>query len=532
MRHTTSSPGAVGWGEPCRSGCRPWGFEHKPDILTGSSPSGEIICCVTINGFNDRAVSMIDLPDFSRARVLVAGDLMLDRYWHGATRRISPEAPVPVVRVEQEEHRPGGAANVARNIADLGARALLTGLVGDDDQADALQAMLERSAVDCFFQRAAGCPTITKLRVVSRQQQLIRLDFESGFPEQAGSGLLDIYRPLLQQADVVILSDYAKGTLSDIPAWISAAHQAGCRVLIDPKQKDFSAYRGADLVTPNLAELEAASGPCPDDGALVQRGMGLLDRYAIDAMLVTRGEKGMSLLRAGQEPRHMPTHAREVYDVTGAGDTVISVLAASLAAGLDLPMATQLANHAAGVVVAKLGTATVTTDELQSALHEHQVTRRGVVSEDELIRLRHAARSRGDTLVFTNGCFDILHAGHVSYLEQASRLGDRLVVAVNVDETVRALKGADRPINTLERRMVVLAALACVDWVVPFSEDTPERLICRLQPELLVKGGDNDPDKIPGGRCVRESGGRVEVLSYVDNCSTTGIIGQIRESET
>ncbi len=474
---------------------------------------------------------MIDLPDFSRARVLVAGDLMLDRYWHGDTGRISPEAPVPVVRVEEEEHRPGGAANVAQNIAVLGAVVSLVGLVGDDGQAAALQALLEETGVGCHFHRADGCPTITKLRVVSRQQQLIRLDFESGFPDLAWASLFDVYRPLLAQADVVILSDYAKGTLKDIPAWISAARKAGCRVLVDPKQNDFRVYRGADLVTPNLSELEAAVGPCPDEAALMERGMGLLERYDIGALLVTRGEKGMTLLRAGREPRHMPTHAREVYDVTGAGDTVISVLAASLAAGLDLPMATQLANHAAGVVVAKLGTATVTVDELQAALHEHQVARRGVVNEDELMRLRQAARSQGETLVFTNGCFDILHAGHVNYLEQASRLGDRLVVAVNVDETVRRLKGADRPVNTLERRMVVLAALACVDWVVPFSEQTPERLICRLQPELLVKGGDNDPDKIPGARCVRESGGRVEVLGYVDNCSTTGIIGQIRERE-
>jgi len=474
---------------------------------------------------------MIDLPDFSRARVLVAGDVMLDRYWYGATGRISPEAPVPVVRVEEEEHRPGGAANVAVNVAALGGRASVLGLVGDDEQGRSLEQLLQRAGVNCRFAKTADAPTITKLRVLSRHQQLIRLDFESGFPQQAGEGLLESYRRSLDDVDVVVLSDYAKGTLHDIPELVRLAREAGKRVLVDPKQTDFSAYRGADLVTPNLAELEAVVGRCDSEEQLVERGSRLLEQHGLGALLVTRGEKGMTLLGAGEAPRHMPTHAREVYDVTGAGDTVISALAASLGAGLPLPSATQVANHAAGVVVGKLGTAAVSVDELQAALYEHQVTHRGVVNEDELMRLRLAARARGESLVFTNGCFDILHAGHVAYLEQASRLGDRLVVAVNVDETVRQLKGADRPVNTLERRMAVLAALACVDWVVPFSEETPERLICRLQPELLVKGGDNDPDQIPGARCVRESGGQVLVMSYVDSCSTTGIIKEIRDRE-
>jgi D-beta-D-heptose 7-phosphate kinase/D-beta-D-heptose 1-phosphate adenosyltransferase len=473
---------------------------------------------------------MIDLPDFTHARVLVAGDLMLDRYWHGATGRISPEAPVPVVRVENEEHRPGGAANVAQNIAALGGGVCVMGLVGADEPGRTLASLLQATGVDCCFETTTAAPTITKLRVISRQQQLIRLDFESGFPETAETGLLAQFRKRLADVDLVVLSDYAKGTLDDPQAWIRAAREVGKTVLVDPKRSDIGAYRGADLLTPNLAELEAVVGPCPDQDSLVEKGSVLLQQHDFGALLVTRGEKGMTLLQRGEPPRHLPTHAREVYDVTGAGDTVISVLAAALAAGLPLYSATQLANHAAGVVVGKLGTASVSVDELRAALHEHQVTHRGVVGEDELARLRQLARSRGETVVMTNGCFDILHAGHVGYLEEASRLGDRLVVAVNVDETVRALKGPDRPVNTLERRMAVLAALACVDWVVPFSEATPERLICRLLPDLLVKGGDNDPEQVPGGRCVRQAGGEVRVLSYLDNCSTTGIIGRIRES--
>ena len=288
----------------------------------------------------------------------------------------------------------------------------------------------------------------------------------------------------------MVLSDYAKGTLTDLPDLIQRIRAAGKPVLVDPKQRDFTQYRGASLMTPNLAELEAMVGPCPDQADLEQRGMGLIQALELGALLVTRGEKGMSLLRPGRPPIHMPTRAQEVYDVTGAGDTVIAVLAASLAAGLSLPDATRLANHAAGLVVGKLGTATVSVPELEAAVHEHRMARRGLVSEDELMVLRQGARARGETLVFTNGCFDILHAGHVAYLEEASRLGNRLVVAVNVDETVRRLKGPGRPVNSLERRMAVLAALACVDWVVPFAEETPERLICRLRPDLLVRGGD------------------------------------------
>ena len=471
---------------------------------------------------------MIDIPDFSRARVLVAGDLMLDRYWYGVTGRISPEAPVPVVRVEQEEHRPGGGANVALNIAALGASARLLGLVGDDAAGQDLERLLGQAGVVCAFERQAGFPTITKLRVLSRHQQLIRLDFENGFPPQAGASLGERLDQYLAEVDLVVLSDYAKGTLTDLPDLIQRIRAAGKPVLVDPKQRDFTQYRGASLMTPNLAELEAMVGPCPDHADLEQRGMGLIQALELGALLVTRGEKGMSLLRPGRPPIHMPTRAQEVYDVTGAGDTVIAVLAASLAAGLSLPDATRLANHAAGLVVGKLGTATVSVPELEAAVHEHRMARRGLVSEDELMVLRQGARARGETLVFTNGCFDILHAGHVAYLEEASRLGNRLVVAVNVDETVRRLKGSGRPVNSLERRMAVLAALACVDWVVPFAEETPERLICRLRPDLLVKGGDNDPAQIPGAACVQEAGGQVLALSYLDNCSTTGLIEQIQ----
>ncbi len=328
---------------------------------------------------------------------------------------------------------------------------------------------------------------------------------------------------------MVVLSDYGKGTLRNIPRYIQAARSAGKPVLVDPKGSDFSRYRGATLITPNLAEFEAVVGQCADETQIVERGQQLIGEFDLDALLITRGEHGMTLLQREREPHHLPTQAREVFDVTGAGDTVIATLATGLAAGLPLDSATQLANTAAGIVVGKLGTATVTTRELAQALAAQRTIDHGVVGEDQLIEAVNAARARGETVVMTNGCFDILHAGHVTYLEEASKLGDRLIVAVNVDETVRALKGADRPVNTLANRMHVLAALGCVDWVVPFAEETPERLICDVAPDYLVKGGDNDPDKIPGAKCVRDAGGSVAVLTYVDGISTTRIVDSIRE---
>ncbi|WP_428634763.1 bifunctional D-glycero-beta-D-manno-heptose-7-phosphate kinase/D-glycero-beta-D-manno-heptose 1-phosphate adenylyltransferase HldE [Sedimenticola sp.] len=473
----------------------------------------------------------LDIPDFTSVKLVVIGDVMLDRYWHGGTHRISPEAPVPVVRIEGDETRPGGAGNVALNIAAVGGQATLFGVTGNDKEAEELETLLTKESVQCRFQRIEQRPTITKLRIISRQQQLIRLDFEDGFKDLVTRDLTAAYAEQLSNADVVILSDYGKGTLQEIGELIRLAKTADKPVIVDPKGTDFERYRGATLVTPNLSEFEAVAGNITDENDLATKGMALIRRYDFDALLVTRGEQGMTLLQRDKPARHHPTHAQEVYDVTGAGDTVISILATALASGMPLDAATQLANIAAGIVVGKLGTSTVSLDELKYALQERQVAHTGAVTEEELVEAMDLARHRGESIVMTNGCFDILHAGHVTYLEQASRLGDRLIVAVNVDETVRALKGTDRPVNTLWRRMTVLAALGCVDGVVPFSEETPERLICRLKPDFLVKGGDNDPDKIPGARCVRESGGEVRVMPFVDDCSTTGMIKTIRDSE-
>ena len=468
------------------------------------------------------------IPDFSTAKVLVVGDLMLDRYWYGDTSRISPEAPVPVVHVGDTEERAGGAGNVALNISTLGGKATVIGLTGNDEAATSLQHCLELKGVDCCFEKLPGYATVTKLRILSRHQQLIRMDFEDGFCGYNPEGLLARYKEQLANTKVVVLSDYGKGSLQVIEQLIALARASNKPVVIDPKGTDFSRYKGATLLTPNLSEFEAVVGLCADDADIEQKGEQLRSELDMQALLITRSERGMTLIRENHKPLHIPTRAQEVYDVTGAGDTVISVMAASLAADEDLADAMMLANLAAGVVVGKLGTATATVTELQRAMRELNTVQRGVVEENQLLDLVHDAKAHGETIVMTNGCFDILHQGHVQYLQQARELGDRLIVAVNSDESVRQLKGTGRPINQLSSRMAVLAALDCVDWVVDFSEETPERLICSVLPNVMVKGGDYRPDEIAGGRCVQEAGGEVVVLEFVEGHSTTRTINAIQ----
>jgi D-beta-D-heptose 7-phosphate kinase/D-beta-D-heptose 1-phosphate adenosyltransferase len=473
----------------------------------------------------------LQIPAFDKAHVLVVGDVMLDRYWHGSTSRISPEAPVPVVHVRQNEERPGGAGNVALNIAALQAGSTVVGLTGDDEAADSLVRSLEAAGVQCRFQRLIGTPTITKLRVISRHQQLIRLDFEDGFEDFDTGALLDNYKAALAGCGAVVISDYGKGTLKPLRELIDAARAAGKPVLVDPKSTDFTPYAGASLITPNLNEFEAVVGQCRNEAELVAKGLELIRRHDLGALLITRGEHGMTLLRAGQPELHLPAQAREVFDVTGAGDTVIAVLAAALAAGEGMAEATALANIAAGIVVAKLGTATASVPEIRRALAGRHEAGYGVLSQEQLLVAVEDARAHGERIVMTNGCFDILHAGHVGYLSEARRLGDRLIIAVNDDDSVRRLKGEGRPINSVDRRMTVLAALESVDWVVPFSEDTPERIICSVKPDILVKGGDYQPEQIAGHQCVTAAGGEVKVLGFEDGVSTSRIIDAIRQRE-
>jgi len=468
-----------------------------------------------------------EIPGFKGLNMLVVGDLMLDYYWSGQTTRVSPEAPVPIVRVTKKEARAGGAGNVALNIASLAANVMLLGIVGDDIEASELQGLLETKGVTCDFIKCNNVPTACKLRIVAQHQQLIRLDFEESLIDFDYSELLTHYKAALAKADVVIFSDYAKGVLEHIPQLLELANAQGVQSFVDPKGTDFSRYQGATLITPNRSEFQAVVGPCENNEQIISKGQALLAQHNIEALLVTLSEHGMALIKKS-EAHFLPTHAREVFDVTGAGDTVIASMALGVASGLGLQHAMHLANMAAGIVVGKFGTSTVSSHELNRALHGDKENISGVVSEDELKKEIEFAQKSGEKVVMTNGCFDILHAGHVAYLEQARLLGDRLVVAINSDASVQQLKGPSRPINKLADRMTIIAALGCVDWVIPFFEETPERIYSTFLPDILVKGGDYKPEEVVGAEAIINAGGKVQILDFVDGKSTTTTIERIK----
>ena len=461
--------------------------------------------------------------------VTVVGDVMLDSYWKGPSSRISPEAPVPVVRVTDKEERAGGAANVAINIASLGAPCNLVGIVGEDKNAEILEKIVRAHSIKTDFVLTKDHPTITKLRVLSRNQQLLRLDFEDSFSNLDEEMILKSFKDSVKNSKVVIFSDYGKGSLSSVSKMIEIASSLGIASLIDPKGTDFEKYRGATLLTPNMSEFEAVVGKVANDDDLEQKALALISKLDLKMLLVTRSEDGMSLIRPGMKAVHLPTYAREVYDVTGAGDTVIGTLGTCLASGMDIVTACEYANSAAGIVVGKIGTSTVSPSELEKALGK-KTESQGVLSEDELYKVVRELQSRGEKVVMTNGCFDIIHPGHVTYLKQAKALGNKLIVAVNSDDSVKRLKGDSRPINTLEDRIAVLSGLSSVDYVVSFGEDTPQKLISRILPDILVKGGDYKVEEIAGHKEVIANGGKVVIIPFVEGKSTTSIVKKIQKT--
>lgn len=470
------------------------------------------------------------IPEFANARIMVVGDVMLDRYWSGQAARISPEAPVPVVRVNAIEDRVGGAGNVALNIAKLGGKVTLLGVVGDDAEGDILRRLLEAEGVVCDFVVDQEIRSICKLRVMAQHQQLIRIDFEEASLKFDSDALLARLVEHLPKNHTVVFSDYGKGTLAEVSAYILEAKQAGVTVLVDPKGVDYQRYAYADLITPNLSELQAVVGVVESEDDLIGKGRRLLKQFHIPTLLLTRGEAGMTLIQ-DEHIHSLPAQAKDVFDVTGAGDTVIAVMALGVTMEMLMCEAMYLANLAGGIVVGKLGTSTVSMQELTRAMHGDRDSQYGIVSEQELSQILVGAKAHDERIIMTNGCFDLLHAGHVTYLQQAKALGDRLVVAVNSDASVRLLKGEARPINGLQERMTVLAALACVDWVVSFEEETPERLYCRLLPHVIVKGGDYSEEQVAGGDCVIRAGGEVKILQFVDGQSTTAMIKKARGLE-
>jgi D-beta-D-heptose 7-phosphate kinase/D-beta-D-heptose 1-phosphate adenosyltransferase len=466
----------------------------------------------------------------SGAPVLVVGDVMPDQYVWGEVDRISPEAPVPVVRATVRDEKPGGAANVAMNLAGLGASVTLVGFAGCDRERAALETLLVDKGIEPRLIPVPGVPTTAKLRILSGHQQMMRLDIEAGT-----AFAVDDYRQLLSHAlaaldscAAVVLSDYAKGTLTEelCQSVIREARRRRIAVLVDPKSRNFARYRGATAVCPNRKELAAATGESGQDlTQLLNAGQELVRSLELQFMAVTLGEKGISVLLPGRQ-FHAPAIVRQVFDVSGAGDTVIAVLALAMACHVPVDTSAQLANIAAGIVVSKVGTVPITKEELLGALSAQlPVAMEGKVLHLDQLACRVAAwRSSGQRIVFTNGCFDIVHIGHIRLLEEARRQGDRLIIGVNSDESVRQLKGPLRPIVGERERARVLAALSAVDAVVIFSESTPLHLIEAVRPDILVKGGDYTEEMVVGAPEVRAWGGRVELIPLVEGFSTTRLI--------
>lgn len=477
------------------------------------------------------------LPRFAECRVLVLGDIMLDRYVLGDVRRISPEAPIPVLKAQARRAVLGGAANVAQNVAALGAGAVLVGVVGMDDAATEISRLLAAApAIAACLVPAPARPTTVKTRFMSGSHQLLRLDEEESGPLDAAleTQVLAGFEHALAQADVVVLSDYAKGVLTDrvLAGAVARARAAGRRVIADPKRASFTAYRGVDVLTPNEAEAARAAGlPTDDDAGAVQAGEQALVQAEAGAVLVTRSARGLTLVRRDRPPLHLPTRAQAVADVSGAGDTLIAAFAIGLACGADMPEAAMLANAAAGISVGKPGTATVSHTELGAALHRSELLAldEKIAETDTARALVAGWRAAGLRVGFTNGCFDLVHPGHVRLLARARAACDRLVVGLNSDASVRRLKGPDRPVQNEMARATVMASIGAVDLVVLFEEDTPEDLIRTLLPDLLFKGADYRLDQVVGGDIVRANGGEVRLIDLEAGHSTTATIRRINQ---
>jgi D-beta-D-heptose 7-phosphate kinase/D-beta-D-heptose 1-phosphate adenosyltransferase len=466
--------------------------------------------------------------------VLVVGDLMLDEYLWGRAERISPEAPVQVVEVNREDLRLGGAGNVINNLVALGCRVVACSVIGGDHNGSLLQQAFTGKGVDIsgVFEDPMRT-TSRKTRVVAANQQIVRIDRETRepIPEEFEERILRFIDERKGDLKAILISDYDKGVLTGrtLRGIIDTARSAGIPVLVDPKGNDFGKYSGASILTPNRKEAEiAAKFQIKDDDGLNQAAQLILQNVKLDALLITRSEKGMSLFVHDAGPLHIPTVAREVFDVTGAGDTVLSMLGLAVACGRSYGDAAQLANVAAGIAVGKVGTSTVSPQEIIEAVGQgRRDTDSKIKNLDVLAGIVNSARGAGKRVVFTNGCFDLLHAGHVKYLQKARSFGDMLVLGLNSDASVRRLKGEKRPLIGEAERAHILAALDCIDFLVIFDDDTPLRVIEALRPDILAKGGDYTLDGVVGRESVESYGGRVELVEFVDGRSTTNIIEKI-----
>lgn len=484
-------------------------------------------------------LSSVDLLQTAdKAHVLCIGDIMLDRFIYGSVERISPEAPIPVIKIEREDTMLGGAGNVVRNLLSLNCQATFIGLTGQDEAGQSVQAILQENG-HCTPHLIADAhrPTSVKTRYLASGQQMLRADQETIAPlnDEQCQELYDYAKSALANVQVMVLSDYGKGVLTEntIQTLISLAKAANVPVICDPKGTDYSKYRGATLVTPNRKELmEASHLPCSDDQSIIAAAKKLIETCGIENILATRSQDGMSLIEKSGKIVHLPTKAQEVFDVSGAGDTVVASLAMAMARGSDLEQAANLSNLAAGIVVGKIGTASVYNEELIDAFHHQDLSAAeakilGWDSAQDRVKLW---KSQGFTVGFTNGCFDLLHPGHISLLKQSRAQCDKLIVGLNADSSIKRLKGEERPIQGEMARATVLSSLACVDMVVLFGEDTPLELLEVLLPDVLVKGADYTVEQVVGATLIQENGGRVFLADLKDGFSTTNTVNKMKNN--
>ena len=472
-------------------------------------------------------INFSNLKIKTNLKILVIGDLMLDQYWIGNVHRISPEAPVPILSSIKEKINLGGAANVALNCKSLGANVKVLGICGKDKYGSKLKFLMSKNKISYELIECKDLNTILKLRLTSQNQQLVRVDFENKFNKKSAIALYSIFLKNIDFADIIIISDYNKGSLLNIKKIIESAKLKQKKVIVDPKGNDFDKYFGADIITPNFFEFEKIVGKCRKENDIVKKGQDLIKKLDLKNLLITRGDKGMTLLGNKGEINKLDAIKKQVFDVTGAGDTVVASLGVFWGSNFSIETSTFCANLAASVVVGNHGASNVSMKKLKSIIKDNRTFEDKFIPRSKIFQVTKKLKKQNRSLVLTNGCFDILHHGHISFLNEAKRMGDILIVAVNEDNSVKKLKGLNRPINDLHSRCKVLSALLSIDYITTFSEESPEKLIMEIIPDVLVKGGDYKINEIAGGSFVLSKGGLVKALNYIDGVSTTKIIKEL-----
>ncbi len=469
------------------------------------------------------------LDNFLNAKILVVGDIIYDKYWFGDVNRISPEAPIPILKFQREEMRLGGAANVAANVVALGGNAMLIGCVGDDIEGKKVEKELNQLGISNKLIFLKNQITIIKQRIISQLQHIVRIDFDNGYKEVSDTNLFQLISENINNYNVIILSDYGKGTLNSIKKIISLANSLGKIIIIDPKGNNFSKYENASILTPNFSEFINIVGLCNSEEQIILKANALCHKLKLDYLLLTRGAKGMTLISNNKKPLHIDAFTKDVFDVTGAGDTVLASLALGMSSGFSIKDALYFSNTAASLVVSKFGTSTVSLEDLKKVLTKKYIFKDKLLRRENLNKEIRTLKKRGKTIIMTNGCFDILHMGHIRYLKEAKALGDVLIVALNSDISIKIIKGIKRPINNEISRSEVLAALEFIDIITIFDEETPIEVIKVIKPNILVKAGDYKLNEIAGSDIVKKYNGQIKLLTYYEGYSTSNAIKKIIE---